>query len=189
MQPLSEKHRRWVVVALSILGVLIIFFGFKRLNNMAKAPFFTSNVPLTTELTEQEQQKEILSAKDTDEDGLNDYDELYIYNTSPYLEDSDSDGISDKDEVESGKDPNCPGQKDCYGAQLQVEEGDFEAITVPQNNVIEEEKTILKDTLPSTLSPEDIRDILFESGFTEEDLSDLSNEDLISIYEESLANF
>ena len=40
-----------------------------------------------------------LRNQDTDQDGLSDYDELYAYNTSPYLEDSDSDGILDKKEA------------------------------------------------------------------------------------------
>ncbi|MFA6171186.1 MAG: thrombospondin type 3 repeat-containing protein [Patescibacteria group bacterium] len=63
---------------------------------------------------------------DTDHDSLNDYDELYIYQTSPYLEDSDSDGILDGVEVKNGTDPNCPEGKVCYkssissGAQTQA---------------------------------------------------------------------
>ncbi len=43
--------------------------------------------------------------KDTDRDGLSDYDERYIYGTSPYDQDSDNDGYSDYDEVKAGTDP------------------------------------------------------------------------------------
>jgi len=57
------------------------------------------------ELLEDENIK--LQSIDTDHDGLNDYEELYFYQTSPYLPDSDSDGITDKVELDEGKDPLC----------------------------------------------------------------------------------
>jgi hypothetical protein len=56
---------------------------------------------------------EALKSKDTDGDGLSDYDEIYIYHTSPYIKDSDSDGIPDGVEVKNGTDPNCPQGQDC----------------------------------------------------------------------------
>jgi hypothetical protein len=54
-----------------------------------------------------------LKTQDTDGDGLSDYDEIYVYHTSPYLKDTDSDGIDDKTEVTNGTDPNCPAGKQC----------------------------------------------------------------------------
>ncbi len=51
--------------------------------------------------------------KDTDKDGLSDYNELNLYCTSPYIADSDSDGIMDGAEVKAGTDPNCPVGKTC----------------------------------------------------------------------------
>ncbi len=62
--------------------------------------------------------EELLKTKDTDSDGLFDWDELNLYRTSPYLEDSDSDGFSDKEEIDSGNDPNCPRGRDCYSSGL-----------------------------------------------------------------------
>lgn len=59
-----------------------------------------------------------LKTKDTDGDGLSDYDELYVSNTSPYLSDSDGDGISDKAELNAGSDPNCPQGKVCSSFSL-----------------------------------------------------------------------
>ena len=44
-------------------------------------------------------------SNDTDLDGLNDYDEIYDYYTSPKYEDSDSDGMIDGFEAEYGLDP------------------------------------------------------------------------------------
>ncbi|HBB38080.1 MAG: IclR-like protein transcriptional regulator [Candidatus Magasanikbacteria bacterium GW2011_GWD2_43_18] len=50
---------------------------------------------------------------DTDHDGINDFEELNFYQTSPYLPDTDSDGISDDTEIKNGTDPLCPEGKDC----------------------------------------------------------------------------
>lgn len=50
---------------------------------------------------------------DTDQDGINDFEELNFYNTSPYLVDTDSDGMSDKAEIDQGTDPICPQGGDC----------------------------------------------------------------------------
>lgn len=42
---------------------------------------------------------------DTDDDGLSDSDELYIYFTNPNIPDTDGDGICDGDEVKLGLNP------------------------------------------------------------------------------------
>ncbi len=42
---------------------------------------------------------------DTDEDGISDSDEIYIYGTNPNLTDTDGDGIEDKHELTLGLDP------------------------------------------------------------------------------------
>jgi outer membrane protein OmpA-like peptidoglycan-associated protein len=42
---------------------------------------------------------EELKARDSDGDGLSDYDELYTYNTNPLSPDTDGDGLNDADEV------------------------------------------------------------------------------------------
>ncbi len=57
-----------------------------------------------------------LKTKDTDVDGLNDWDEINLYKTSAYLKDTDSDGFNDKEEIASGNDPNCPQGKQCATA-------------------------------------------------------------------------
>jgi len=52
-------------------------------------------------------QKEIMSLKekDSDGDGLSNYDEKYVHGTDPYAVDTDGDGIPDGDEVTLGTDP------------------------------------------------------------------------------------
>ncbi|MDD6035303.1 MAG: tetratricopeptide repeat protein [Lachnospiraceae bacterium] len=48
-----------------------------------------------------------LFGKDTDLDGLTDYEELYYYGTNPVLEDTDEDGLFDGTEVYAGLNPNA----------------------------------------------------------------------------------
>jgi parallel beta-helix repeat protein len=45
-----------------------------------------------------------LKNRDKDYDGLNDYDELFVYFTNPEDPDTDNDGLSDFEEIENGKD-------------------------------------------------------------------------------------
>ena len=47
-----------------------------------------------------------LQTLDTDNDGLNDYQELYVYYTNPFLADTDNDGYSDYNEINAGTNPN-----------------------------------------------------------------------------------
>lgn len=54
-----------------------------------------------------------LKSQDSDLDGLDDWSEINIYGTSPYLSDTDNDGLSDKKEVTQGTNPNCPEGLDC----------------------------------------------------------------------------
>jgi hypothetical protein len=58
-----------------------------------------------------------LQNQDSDLDGLDDYSEIYVYQTSAYLEDSDADGVWDKQEIQKGTDPNCAEGTDCTAAQ------------------------------------------------------------------------
>jgi hypothetical protein len=80
-------------------------------------------------LSEQEAAEvERLKTTDSDLDGLMDYDELYVYKTSPYLSDSDSDGFDDKTEIFSDHNPNCPEGRDCDGSSLASVEEEPETV-------------------------------------------------------------
>ncbi len=47
-------------------------------------------------------------SKDTDNDGLTDYEEIFIYNTNPVIPDTDGDGLEDGDEPHISLDPTNP---------------------------------------------------------------------------------
>jgi hypothetical protein len=48
----------------------------------------------------------ILKSIDSDDDGLNDYEEMFVYYSNPYDNDTDGDGLSDRTEVMKGTSPN-----------------------------------------------------------------------------------
>ncbi|GAH84280.1 unnamed protein product, partial [marine sediment metagenome] len=48
----------------------------------------------------------ILKSTDSDDDGLNDYEEMFSYYTNPHDHDTDGDGLSDRTEVTKGMSPN-----------------------------------------------------------------------------------
>lgn len=124
-----------------------------------------------------------LREKDTDGDGLTDYDEFYIYNTSPYLVDSDGDGISDKDEIDAGTDPNCPTDKNCART------------TLPSNTNIQT-NSLLGDLQPDQttssgtgeLTADELRQVLRNAGASEELLSQIPDEELLATYREIQAD-
>ncbi len=116
---LTQQHRYTMQQKISftmlvVFGIIIVVLGFLQMRNTIYTPFVIRSSDLTNSeggvLFENEQVK--LQSIDTDHDGINDYEELNFYGTSPYLPDTDSDGIDDKTEIINHTDPNCPeGQK------------------------------------------------------------------------------
>jgi hypothetical protein len=105
------------VIFLLILSLLGAGIAFLHMRNNIYSPFVINPPQQNTESQKLEQffndGEKIQKRRDSDNDGLNDYQELNVYNTSPYLKDTDSDGIKDKQEVEQGTDPTCPKGESC----------------------------------------------------------------------------
>ncbi|MBU4217319.1 hypothetical protein L6270_02480 [Candidatus Parcubacteria bacterium] len=109
-RPPLSKGQKIAVAVLAFFSFFIIIAWMIQFKQGISAPLsgsstVTNSNPVTTDT---EVPATVNMTKDTDGDGLTDYNELNTYKTSPYLEDSDSDGFSDKVEIDSGKDPNCP---------------------------------------------------------------------------------
>lgn len=164
-----------------IIGVAALFLGFLQIYNYIHSPFRTTlTLNSTTHLTnEQLGQIENLKAKDTDGDGLSDYDELYYYGTSPYLKDSDSDGFSDKEEMESGNDPNCPAGYDCTGSATTEGEGNTNSSSANQNSN--------NSLVSGNATAEALRDTLKNAGVPQYILDSTSDEDLLEIYNQTVS--
>jgi len=155
----------------------------------------TENKNLVNDLLE-------LQAMDTDKDGLSDYDEIYIYKTSPYLADTDSDGYLDKEEIDTNHDPLCPVGQDCRGAQipdqeeinpqdvLPYDENLLEQDGSTQNDGANQEQEKMPEELINELKNLDVnqvRELLLSSEqMTEEQLAEIDDETLMQIYLEVL---
>lgn len=121
-----------------------------------------------------------LQAKDTDGDGLSDYDELNRYHTSPYLKDTDSDGVDDKAEITQNTDPNCPKGQDCAPVAPRKEE-----VLPPFIKGGTEGGFATTNTAPP-FTPENARALLRKGGLTEEQIAQFDDATLRQMYEESV---
>lgn len=120
-QELSNEQKA-AFVLLTFLGLGGITLGFLSFGANIRRPFdlqlakSMNDAPYLTIDQRDAAEKEAQKTRDTDSDGLTDYDELYVFRTSPYISDTDSDGIDDKTEAYAGTNPNCPEGKTCGGA-------------------------------------------------------------------------
>lgn len=91
------------------LTVGILFGGMAfMLNGCGSSEDLTEPDVLTLEYLESLSEEE-LRQRDSDDDGLSDYDEMYVYDTNPLDPDTDGDGLTDYEEIEEyGTDPLEP---------------------------------------------------------------------------------
>ncbi len=131
---LSNPHQKLGLVVVVVIGLTTLIFGFISIRKSIFEPFVRRPSGITFKSTEQLEKERIesLKNKDTDSDQLTDYDELYIYRTSPFLEDTDSDGDLDGYEVAHGTDPNCPKGKECRQPRTSQVAGGDQPVAVPE---------------------------------------------------------
>lgn len=204
MIKLKERHQKNISLAILVfLGVTVLYFGLRAMPAKLIKPFDllppgSSGINFDKEARAR---AELLAMKlqDTDNDGLSDYDELYLYRTSPYLADTDSDGIFDKEEIERGSDPNCPEGVDCRlaftlpSAQEQSQEKSKEALIpkdITAGTPLEEYSDILLfEKLALDLPAETIRSLLLEQGFPKEELEKIDDQTLRQLWRETFNQY
>lgn len=189
----SQQRSGTFFAILFFFALIGVVFGSVSIFKNIRSPF----VPKAEELAslagvnaEDTSQNAInLQNQDTDSDGLNDYVELYQYQTSPYLADSDSDGLTDKEEIESGNDPNCPTGQDCMGNS----QGTNTNSAVSNNNSGLATNTSASGTdgLPVTATGEvdlvKLREILKNAGAPAYIVDGTDDATLLELYRETVA--
>ena len=213
-QPASlNRNQKIAVAVLAVFAVLVFGMWMTQFKKSISEPFVykgdqkEAELPIGSSASDSE---ESLRNKDTDGDGLSDWDELYFYKTSPYLEDSDSDGFNDKEEIENDKDPNCPAGRDCYSAG--IVEGDEGVVSdksdsqdnsslnslLDQFGVSDKSGTIesapqfdsnisasgLESLLGGQMDAATLRQLLLEYGMAKDILDKISDEELMESFRE-----
>jgi len=181
---------------LLFFAIFVIYLGFKQMKNTLRNPFvkfvLENNEKSPPKQSESAKMEE-LKKKDTDKDGLTDYDELYIYNTSPYLADSDSDGIDDKTEIDNKQDPNCPVGKNCgtKSAIVAADETGTGTKTVANNlfagNLSETEQKFLQTLTTKNPDPKIIRQFLLDQGTDPNLVNQITDKELLSLFQTNSA--
>lgn len=238
--PLTKGQRIGVALLCVFLVATIgaVFVQFKS-NLYAYAERHPTNGILPTDLEAlAKNQNEALKKADTDSDGLNDYDELYLYHTSAYNKDTDSDGSDDGVEVQRGTSPVCPEGKDCslnnfaatttpvsdftLGANIGGQANTSTAVSAPQftaqqirealeangvpkgkldefsdSDLMQLYEQTIKENSPKVnstqsaaagMTPAQLRESLLQYGVKKQDLDKISDDDLLKVFEEALAN-
>lgn len=183
-----DRNRKIAVAVLGLVAFVLIIFWSKNLQFQLNDPF-TYKGGDDKEVVVDDDSDTALRLKDTDNDGLNDYDELNVYMTSPYLDDTDSDGFKDGEEIANGNNPNCAAGAECEvvdpleGATNST--GDVDTSTSLMAD-------ILADVDMSSVSAEEIkavREAFIESGYDKAKLDALTDKEVYQIYLVSIQTY
>jgi hypothetical protein len=187
-------------VLLLIFGILAVGMGVLQMRNNIFGPFVLhidkTNLDEASLFMDENAR---LQSIDTDHDGLNDYEEIYFYETSAYLPDTDSDGLDDKTEISQGKNPFCPEGEACESADAilvtstvtfdivktadGVKPADFLSTISPASGQVDLQAEIKK----WTQNPEKLRETLLATGsITKEDLAKIDDATLIKLLQDTV---
>ena len=188
-RPGNNKTTKLIFGLFLFLGVGTLIFGFSSISRDIHGPFEKYNATDDVEETQMEAWEKIVEMqnRDTDEDEVSDYDEEYIYGTSPYLADTDSDGFTDRQEIDNGHDPLCPMGVNCSGTDIQETEEPSGDLAPADPGVADTDLTPEMISELQKFTPEQVRELLVESGaLTEEDVSQINDEVLMQMFNELL---
>lgn len=179
-----SKEQKTGLILLSVFAVFAIGLGILQIRNTMYAPF-ALNKKIPPLVKDDIVSNETLMYRDTDQDGLNDFDELYVYATSPYLADTDSDGAPDKAEVDKGANPLCPEGQTCAEAGIN---GDamLNSVSFASATSTLGPPPSMQDLDKILNDPAQIRKMLLDFGLDKKILDNTSDADLMNMVKEIL---
>lgn len=192
--PHAKLTRRQNIILTSIGALVVVAIGLS-VWQMSR----TLSVPLPVTGKEKEivvkpkdkldlsqKSQEELKASDTDADKINDFEELYVYDTSPYLSDSDSDGIDDFDEITNHTDPTCPEGQSCFQSGVAAgSSGSAKALAGGESSG--GSASVGENVDFAQVNTDDLRKVLVQSGkVTAEQAAAIDDAMLLEIYGQAL---
>jgi len=187
------KERKTSFVLLLVFAIIGSVIGLLQLRNTLYSPFALNNkIPLSLKEQVVDNNIDYQKINDTDQDGLSDFDERYVYTTSPYLYDTFGYGMSDREVVQKGL-PLCPGAgKNCSGTSSEGSSGSTANTstvlgTLPAVDVFGLTEAEAVGAAPPDLNtilsdPNQIRQLLLQTGRVDQaSLSKISDNDLLLI--------
>lgn len=200
-----DRSQKLMAGFLAFFAVFILVLWSIQFRNTISGVNDQTGDETASETTTEENMDEILKTKDTDGDGITDYDEMNVYKTSAYMEDSDSDGFNDKNEIDSENDPNCPVGRDCYGSAVYNESANIDSSQSNSslNSLLEQTGynpamatssqtggqsglAGIADILGKDVDAATLRQYLIQYGMKKDILDQVSDEDLLKSYQEVL---
>lgn len=186
--PGLSKEQRIGFVLLLIFGIISVLLGVLQIRNRLYKPFALNNsVPgiFREELTG----VDALRFRDTDNDGLKDFDELYSFGTSPYLYDTFNYGFSDREVIAKGL-PLCPnGGKNCPEGMLAANADSLPRTSTSTSVGIEPPPSFDPNEFAALFSnPNELRKVLLQTGVTAEALSQINDEQLLTMAAQVLSS-
>jgi hypothetical protein len=174
------KEQKTGFVLLLVFAILAVGLGFMQIRNTMYAPFALKNsMPFIAKDTLIG--TDALRYRDTDKDGLSDFDELYVYGSSQYLDDTDSDGIKDGAEISVGKNPACAEGETCSALSgTDVSSGSIASSTSSTFGMA----VTSEDITMALKDPKQVRQMLITAGMEKTDLDKISDTQLIAAVNE-----
>jgi hypothetical protein len=166
-----DRSSKIIIFLISLCGFSALVLAGWLIMDTITSPFKLDIQQIATTATSTDPSiTDALKTKDTDGDGLSDYEEVYAYNTSPYLKDTDGDGLPDGTEVKNGTDPNCKTGDTCRSIRLVNPDTKL-------SDLLPEFSPADKSLRDATLK--EFRGILLQSGMDQATLDSLSDDALL----------
>ncbi len=205
--PLTPKQK-WAAGFLAVFAVVFLILWVSQFKNSIQQPLNSTDQSQINQQSDQSQSAAndaALKNKDTDGDGLSDWDEIHIYHTSPYLADTDGDGIPDGVEVRNGTDPNCPQGRTCNSGGVTQSDNfvdntptssiDTIGSTTPDLNgnssnfnlnLQNQNPSTTQELLGGQMDAQTLRAMLLQSGMDPNVLNKISDDNLMKSYQQTL---